>query len=150
MLPMKALRLGLGEALAADTATLAPAVTPNKIALVIANFSLTENLAIGDLTYATFAGGSAKAGVAGDQQAGVKPLTGDQAITILAPAGGWRWECTAAPTPIQVVYGFALANDAGDELLAAALLDTPIAIGDVGDFLDLGSVEITFVIQPMT
>ena len=148
MLPMKALRLALGELLAADVATLAP-VAANKIALIMAAFALTENLAIGDLTFATFTGSAPKAGAAGTQQAGVKPLTGDQVVTILAPAGGYRFECTVAPGAPQPIYGFALTDSAGAVLLGAALLDVPTTITNVGDFIDLGAVEITFVVQPM-
>lgn len=149
MLPMKALRLALGELLAADVGTLAP-VAANKVALVIANFALTENLVVGDLTLATFTGSTPKAGAAGAQQAGVDPITGDQVITNLAPAGGWRWECTAAPGAPQTVYGFALLDATLADLLGAALLITPVVITDVGDFVDLGKVDIRFVASPMS
>lgn len=148
MLPMKALRLQLGELLAADTTTLAP-VTANKIALVAGAFALSENLVVGSLTLATFTGSTPKAGASGAQQAGTDPVTGEQKITILAPAGGWRWECTVAPGSPETIYGFALLDTTLATLLGAAVLDTPVPIASVGDFVDLGAVEITFVLQPM-
>jgi len=149
MLPMKDVRLAIGELLAADVSTLAP-VAANKIALIIANFSLTENLVVGDLTLATFTGSAPKAGAAGAQQAGVSPLTGQQVLTILAPAGGYRWECTVAPGAPETIYGYCLLDDTLATLLAATLLDTPVTITDVGDFFDAGAVEMQFVAQPVT
>lgn len=149
MLPMKALRIALGDLLAADVGTLAP-VAANKIALIIANFALDEDLVVGDLTLATFTGSTPKAGAAGAQQVGIDPLTGDQVITNLTPAGGWRWECTAAPGAPQTVFGFALLDATLADLLGAALLATPVVITDVGDFVDLGAVTIRFVRQPMS
>lgn len=148
MLPMKALRIALGELLAADVDTLAP-VAANKIALIAANFGLNENLVVGDLTLASFTGSTPKAGAAGAQQVGIDPLTGDQVITILAPVGGWRWECTAAPGAPETIYGYALLLADLSVLLGAELLDNPITISDDGDFIDLGSVPIRFVAQPM-
>ena len=149
MLPVRLLRIALGELLADDTGTLAP-VAANKVALIIAAFALTENLAVGDLTLATFTGSTPKAGAALTQQVGIDPLTGDQVLTILAPAGGWRFECSGAPASPQTVYGFALIDDAGTGLLGAELLATPVTIRDVGDFVDLGAITIRFVIQPMS
>ena len=149
MLPMRPVRLALGELLAADVATLAP-VAANKIALIVALLAVSENVVFADLVLATFTGSTPKAGVAGAQQAGIDPLTGDQVITILAPAGGWRWECTVAPSPIQTVYGYALIDDAGAMLLGLQLLDVPVPISQVGNFVDLGKVPLTFVLQPLS
>ena len=149
MLPMIDLRLALGELLAADTSTLAPA-TANKVALISANFALSEELAVGDLTLATFTGSTPKAGASGAQQAGTDPLTGDQVVTNLTPAGGWRWECTAAPASPETIYGYALLDTTLATLLGAALLDAPVTITSVGDFVDLGAITIRFVRQPMS
>ena len=148
MLPMRPLRLQLGELLAADTTTLAP-VAANKIALIAAAFTPGEDLTLGDLTLAAFTGSTPKAGAAGAQQTGIDPATHEQKITILAPAGGWRWECTAAPLTPEGIFGFALIDDGATDLLGVEEFPTPISIAEVGDFIDLGSVEITFVLQPM-
>lgn len=149
MLPMIDLRLALGELLAADVSTLAP-VAANKIALVNALFANNEGLIATDLTYASFTGSTPKAGAGGTQQAGVDPITGDQVITILVPAGGYRWECTVAPGSPETIYGFALLDATLATLLGAALLTTPVVITSVGDFVDLGAVTIRFVRNPMS
>lgn len=148
MLPVKDLRLALGELLAADVATLAPAAA-NKIALVINPFVPDETLTFGDFTLATFTGSTPKAGAAGAQQAGIDPNTGEQKITILAPAGGWRWECTAAPAAPEIVYGFILMDNAGAVLLGMESFVNGIPVANIGDFIDLGAAEISFVAQPM-
>lgn len=148
MLPVKDLRLALGELLAADVATLAP-VAANKIALVTNAFVPDEALTFGDFTLATFTGSTPKAGAAGAQQAGIDPNTGEQKITILAPAGGWRWECTADPVAPETVYGFILVDNAAAVLLAMESFVNPITITYSGDFIDLGAAEMTFVVQPI-
>lgn len=146
---MKAIRLALGDLLAADPATLAPATDANKIALIAAPFAATEDLVIGDLTFATFTGSAPKAGATGDQQSGIDPPTGDQVITILAPAGGYRFECTVAPGAPETIYGWALTDNAGTTLLAVGTLTSPVAIAAVSDFIDLGAVTMTFVLAPL-
>lgn len=149
MLPMKDLRLALGNLLAADVPTLAP-VAANKVALVIAPFTPGEDTILSDLTLATFTGSAPKAGAAGAQQAGVDPVTQDQVITILTPVGGWRWECTVAPTPAQTIYGYALVDNAAAVLLAVEVLAAATTITNVGDYIDLGAIEMRFVLQPIS
>lgn len=149
MLPMKPLRLKLGELLAADVPTLAP-VAANKIALIAAPFNPSENMTPASLTLATFTGSAPLAGIAGTQQAGINPSTSEQIITILAPAGGWRWECTVAPGAPEGIYGYALLSDDDATLLGVKHLDTPVSIAGVGDFIDLGAVEMRFVLSPLS
>jgi len=149
MLPMRDVRLQLGELLVADATTLAPAVNANEMVLVTSNTPPVETLVIGDLTLATFTGSAPKGGAVGDQQAGIDPSTGEQVITILAPVGGYRWECTVAPGAPETVYGYALTDSTGATLLAYGQLATPVVITDVGDFIDLGAVEMRFVLQPL-
>lgn len=150
MLPMKAVRLKLGELLAADATTLAPAADANKIALIAAPFVEDETLVVGDLTLASFTGSTPLEGEIGAQQAGIDPATQEQVITILAPAGGWRWECTVAPAEPQAIYGYALVDNAGTDLLGVAALPEAITIASVGDFIDLGSVNLRVVLQPLS
>lgn len=149
MLPMKALRLALGSLLAADVPTLAPA-TANQVALVAAPFSLGEDLVIGSLTLASFVGSTPIAGVAGAQGVGIDPATGQQQVNLTSPAGGWRFTCTTAPGTPQTIYGAVLTDTTGATLLAAALLPTPLSVSVVGDVIDLGSLDISFVLQPMS
>jgi hypothetical protein len=150
LLPTIALRLQLGTLLAGDATTLAPAMNPNKIALINAAFTPNENLTIGELSLATFVGSTPLAGAAGAQGVGIDPATGDQVVTILAPAGGWRWTCTTAPVSAETIYGYALVDHTGATLLGTNLLTPPITITEVGDLVDLGAVPIDFVNQPMS
>lgn len=150
LLPTFAVRKQLGTLLAADTTTLAPATNANAIALINAAFTPNENLLIGSLSFATFVGSTPIDGATGAQGVGIDPATGEQIVTILAPAGGWRWTCTTAPITPETIYGYALTDHAGATLLGTALLTTPITISEVGDVIDLGAVEITFVAQPMS
>jgi hypothetical protein len=149
VLPMQSVRLTLGILLSADTHTLAPTTTPNKMALTNTNVTPSEVLTIASLSFATTAGMGPIAGAAGTQGIGNDPATGDQTITILTPAGGWRFVCTAAPATPETIYGFALTNNGGTALLAYALLPQPVNIAAVGDEIDLGAVTIVFVRQPM-
>lgn len=150
MLPMKTVRLQLGELLAADATTLAPAANANEIALIAAPFTPGENLTIADLTFATFTGSAPKAGATGSQQAGIDPATQDQVITILAPAGGYRFECTATPSSPESIFGYALTTHLGAVLLGVVLFPAPLSIAEAGDFIDLGAVNMTLVSSPIS
>lgn len=149
MLPMQAVRLALGTLLSSDADTLAPASNANKIHLVSSPFSPSEDLQVSDLTFATFTGSTAKAGSTGDQGVGIDPTTNQQVITITAPAGGWRWECTADPGSPETIYGYALTDNAGTTLLGVELFPNPLSVSQSGDVIDLGAVIIDFVLQPM-
>lgn len=149
MLPVLDLRIALGTLLAADVATLAP-VAANKIALISASFVPSENLLIGGVTLASFTGSAPKAGVAGTQGVGFDPVTREQIITILAPVGGWRFVCTAAPVSPETIWGYGLTDNAGAVLIGTALLPTPLTITNVGDEVLLGDIVIRIVSQPMS
>lgn len=150
MLPMKAVRQKLATLLAADASTLAPATDANKVALIVAPFSPSENLVIGDLTLASFAGGDPIAGTAGTQGTGNIPGTGQQRITMVEPAGGWHWKCTADPATPQTITGLALINNAGDTLLGVQAINPTVTISFSGDEYDAGSIDMTFVPQPIS
>ena len=148
MLPMKALRLALGALLAADTSTLAPAVA-NKIHLAMNNFALNEDLAIGDLTEATFTGATALAGSTGSQEVGVDPRTQQQVVEIKAPVGGYRWITADAVNLPQTIYGFYLTDTTGATLLAAGQLPIPLTLQAAGQFVSIDPVIMTMVVQPL-
>lgn len=148
MLPMKALRLQFGELLAADATTLAPAVNANELMLVANDIAIDENKVIGNLTAATFTGSANIVGVAGTQLVGVDPATGDQLIQIKAPAGGWRWECTAAPASPETIFALALVTTGGADLLALGPLVPNVVISGVGDVVMAGDVIMRIVSQP--
>lgn len=148
MLPMRTLRLQLGELLAADATTLAPAADANTVALIKSNFAIGETLVAADLTLANFATSTPLPAGVGPQLVGLDPVTGDQIITIKEPAGGFRWEVTTTADLPQTIYGFALFNDDQTILLGVELLPVPITLNAVGQQVDLGSVKITVVQQP--
>jgi len=149
MLPIKAIRLSLGELLAADTAYLANAAAL-KIALIMAEFTPTEDLAFADITLADFTGSTPLAFGTGTQQAGNDPDTGDQRVTMKDPAGGLRWETTALTNLPQTIYGFALLDNAGTVLLATELLPVPLALTEVGQEVTIGSARMTIVLEPLS
>jgi hypothetical protein len=150
MLPVKSLRLDLGSTLAADPATLAPVALGNMIRLVASPFTPNEDLTLAGLTLATFTGSAAKTAGIGAQDVGVDPATGLQSITILEPAGGWRWQCTVTPAVPETIFGYILTDNAGAVLLAAQLLPSPVAISASGQFIEIGTVRLTFVLTPMS
>lgn len=150
MLPMKDVRLQLGELLAADPTTLAPAGAANKIALIMAAFTPDEVLVVGDLTLATFDGSTPIAGATGTQQVGNDPATGQQIITNKEPLGGWRWETTGLTNLPQTIYGWALLDTALAVLLGVELLPTPVALTEIGQEINIGTAKLTVVEQPMT
>jgi hypothetical protein len=147
---MKAVRLQLGELLAADATTLAPPANANVVALIKANFAPTENLVIGDLTLADFTGSTPLACGLGTQPAGVDPITGDQVIDLKDPVGGWRWETTNTANLPQTIYGYALATDSLVALLAVQLLPTPITLQAAGEAINLGVADMTIVQSPIS
>jgi hypothetical protein len=150
MLPMKAVRLQLGALLAADATTLAPASNANKIALIIAPFTASENLTAGALTLATDLGMAPIAGVVGSQEVGLDPATQEQVIVIKSPAGGYSWLTSGAWTGARTVYGYALLDNTLATLLAVQPLPTPITVSAPGYLIDVDPVELTFVLSPVS
>jgi hypothetical protein len=149
MLPVKALRLKLGTALAADATSLAPVANNNEVALVIQPFTPTEDLVVADLSLAAGDGLDPILAELGTQETGNDPTTGQQVITIVEPVGGWRFQLTGTPDPTVVVYGFALTTKDGVALLATALLPNQVSLAEIGYFIDLGTVTLTFVLEPI-
>lgn len=150
MIPTKAVRLQLGELLADDATTLAPAANANELILLKDAFVPTEDLVIGDLTEADFDGYAPIGGAIGTQQAGVDPATGDQIVTNKEPLGGWRWEVTGATNLPQTIYGFALTDSTGATLLASELLAEPITLTAIGDEINVGVAQLRIVAQPIS
>lgn len=142
MIPTRAIREKAMQLLAADTATLAPAVNANKMALVMAAFAPSEETVIGDLTLATFDGSTPKDCGVGTQPEGLDPTTGDSVVTLLAPAGGWRWETTGVTNLPQTIFGFALFDNALAVYLGSALLPAPITLTAANQVVSLGDVTL--------
>lgn len=107
MLPIDALLKGFGDAAAADATWLAGNLT---VALIKSPFTpgqaTLDGLVAGD--QADFDGYAQKAAAAATRKVDIDPATGDILVTILPPAGGWRWETTGDTHLPETIYGAAL------------------------------------------
>ena len=148
MLPMKALRLKFGTALAADSTSLAPAVTGNDVFLIKEDFAEVESVVIGDLTKADFDGYADIVGSTGAQQTGTDPVTGEQLVTIKEPLGGWRFACTGPTLLPMTIYGYGLKITGAGALLGLHRFDEPITLTESGQEINLGTVAIRIVTRP--
>jgi len=148
MIPIQAIRYEIGTLLATDVPYLAP-VAANKMALIMAAFVPSETLLLADVTLATFNGSTPIAGVAGAQQVGLDPETGEQMITIKEPVGSWRWIVNALTDLPQTIYGYCLINNAEDFLLGSELLPQPITLTAVNQEINLGTVKLAVVLEPL-
>lgn len=135
-----AVREAAMQLLAADSATLAPALNGNKVALVKAAFTPSEALAIGDVTLADFDGSTPLVAGTGTQPEGLDPATADSVVTIKPPATGWRWETTGITNLPQTIFGFILMDNAGAVLLASELLVNTITLTAVNQVVNLQNV----------
>lgn len=142
MIPTRAVREKAAQLLAADAATLAPAVDANVIALVMAAFTPGENLTLGSLTFATFDGATPLEVGVGTQPEGLDPNTNDALISMLPPVTGWRWETTGTTNLPQTIFGYALVTDGLAVLLASDVLETPIVLTAVNQVVILPALAI--------
>jgi len=149
MMLQRAVRLQVGELLAADATTFAPAADENKIALITSEFTPSEDLDLETLTLASGDGLDPIAGATGTQQVGIDAETGDQIITIKDPAGGYRWEVTGVVALPLDVQGFILINDAGDEWYAVEKFETPIHLDAIGQEINIGKATVA-ILQQLT
>lgn len=149
MLPMSALRYGLATLQASDTGSLNQAANANHMCITNTLVVPSENLTIASLSFATFTGSADIACPLGPMGSGIDPVTNQALVTILQPAGGYRWRCTAAPASPETIYGIALTDKTRATLWAYALLPTPAVISQVNDVVDPGAIVINFVLQPM-
>lgn len=148
MLPMKAIRLLIGETLA-TIAPLDQASALNRVALVSAPFTPDEDLVYADLTLANFDGSTAKTVALGAMQVGMDPVTGEQRITVPDIVGGWRWETTGITNLPQTIYGFALYDSTGPgPLLGVEVLPQPITLQEAGQEIIIGKVAISINQNP--
>lgn len=111
----------------ADTTWLANAA-PNKVGLIVADFTPSIDQVLADLTISADTGLVPIAGVAGAQTVSKDPVTGEDVITIKPPAGGFLWETPGGFTGPVTVYGFAFFDGAATTLLGTHKLDTPIVL----------------------
>lgn len=145
-----ALREKAAQLLAADAATLAPAVDKNVIRLIKAPFTPGEGLDISSLVFADFDGGDPIEGVAGTQPESLDPNTRDAIIDIEPPAGGYRWETSGVTNLPQVIYGFALLNNDSTVLFAAELLQSAVTLNDVNQSVFLPRTALRLLAGSLT
>ena len=137
MVPSLALREAAMALLSADAATLAPVALNNKVFLVKAAFTPSEQSVIGDLTAADFDGSTALLAGLGTQPEALDPLSSDAIIDIKPPATGWRWETTGVTNLPQTIFGYGFMDNAGTTLLACALLSTPVTLTAINQRVEL-------------
>lgn len=150
MIPVKSLVSGMAIALAAAP-PLAQATALNRIALIMAPFTPSPNLTYADLVLATFTGSAPKVVPLGTQQAGIDPVTGQNVITIVEPAGGWRFQATDTVNLPQSIFGFALFDSTGPgPLIATELLAVPVTLTAALQEINLGTAKLTLVLSPLS
>lgn len=141
MIPSAAMIDRIPTLLAADDSSLGPAAGPCKVILIDENFTPTNDTVVGDLHECTNSGLGPITCTAGDQQAGIDPVTSEQKVDMIPPIGGWRWEqADGAGLPVTI-YGFALVNNAKSTLWGVEKLATPIQIDAVHQTIEIPSVS---------
>ncbi len=136
------LRKRMAELLAADTATLAKAADANKVVLVAGAFASNEDLDLDSLTLASFDGGTPKLLALDEQFCGIDPLTGDSILSLVPPAGGFRWETTGTTNLPQTIYGVIVTNNAGDELYGSHIFRTPVSLTIAGQVIAIDALTL--------
>lgn len=148
-LPMKAVRLQLGNLLAADTTTLAP-VLANQMALIIAPFTALETLVIGDLTLGAANGLGPIALATGSQEVAIDPTSQAQILTLKPGAtSGFRWVTSGVFAGPVTVYGFALIDSTSTTLLAVSALAAPVIVSAAGYQIEGDPAQMVFVLEPI-
>lgn len=149
MVPTLLLKQALAESLAADTTTLAP-VAGNKIHLIQEEFIPGDDTDFTALTEATFTGATAKVLGTGVQPVGTDPETGQFVISQLEPAGGLRWEATALTNLPQTIWGFVETDNTSADTYGSDLLEEPVTLTKVGDFVEIPWARFTLAQTPLT
>lgn len=149
MLPMSVTRLRLGALLATDTTTLNQAANALKMRLFQNNYAPNDGSLIGNFTESTFDGYGAISLALGPQVAFVDPVTGQQGIQIVPPAGGWVYTCSGGAAEPQTIYGYYLTDKTGTVVYAAQALPVPVVMTGAGQQIDLGKIDISILLAPM-
>lgn len=145
----QAIRNAAMALLAADTATLA-AASANKMALIMTNFTPSEQSVVTDFTLADFTGHNPISVTAGAQPEGLDPTTNDSVIDLSPPAGGFRWVTADAVNLPQTIYGYALLDNTLATVLACELLPTPVVLTAAAQVIDLGDTRLTLPANSIT
>lgn len=145
MIPTLAIRNAAMDLLAADAATMAPPANANKMALVKAAITPSEDLEFADLTLADFDGSTPISAGLGTQPTALDPSTTDSVMDVKVPAGGFRWETTGVTNLPQTIFGYVLLDNGLTTLLAAAAFDTPVVLTAVGQRVEGLDATLTLV-----
>ncbi len=151
MLPVKSVRLALGGLLGDSPSFEPDPGDENKMHVIIAPFTQSETLTVADLTLATDHG-LASIVVSPAVTIGVDPSTDAQKM-VLAPnvAGpGFLWTSSGSFPPNITVFGFAMINSTGEDLVCTEKLTNPIVLTDVGQIVEFSPAELNFVQQPLS
>lgn len=151
LLPVRSVRLQLGILLAADNHTLAPSVSGNQVAVIVAPFVPSESLVLSDLTLATTNGLAPILCATGTQETATDPVSDAQIITLIPAAGtGFRWVTSGTFPPTIIAYGFALVDNGIANLLGVEQLAVPISFTATGQQLEADPQQMVFVLQPLS
>lgn len=140
--PTSVLNDAVPALLAADAATLAPAVNANHVHLIKIPFT-PETYTFNPADVATYTGSAAKSAGTGAQQSFKDPVTGNEIVQLLEPAGGWTWKCTVAPGAPETIYGVCVTDNADAVTLGSGLLEEgPVTIAAVNDAVVVGDIQL--------
>jgi hypothetical protein len=143
MVPSNEILNAFRDLLAADTGTLANAAAMH-VHLVAATFTPSPGRVIADFTLATFTGSTPLNAGTGVQQAFLDPLSGRRTIQIKEPAGGWHWQCTAAPGSPETIYGYVVTDNGDTDVYGCSLLPTPVEVSAVGHSVDIPFIRLSY------
>lgn len=90
-------------------------------------------------TEADFPGYAAKAATAWGN--GVDAATGMRALTLLAPAGGFRYTANGGLTEPQTIYGWLVTSVDANITMGGGLLPSPITISEPGGQINLPPIQ---------
>ncbi len=129
MEPVDSLFHDVGTLLAADASGIAGNVVVSLIKVAFLPGESTLTLVAGD--QADFDGYAQLAAAAATRKSVIDPATGDQIVSVLPPAGGWRWQTTGNTHLPETIYGFALQTGTvgaifPSTVIASELFDSPV------------------------
>lgn len=150
MLASRTTRLAIGNLMALNPPLMPGVGFELTVKLIMADFVLDEAVIPADLTFATFTGSTGLEADGTSVQVGIDPATGEQLLTMVEPAGGWRWETTDAVNLPQTIFGFALLSFLDASIVGLAKLDVPITLLGAGEEINIGIVRFRVSLAPLT
>lgn len=134
--------------LGADVATFADPLFLQAF-LIKADFAISSRLILADLTVADFTGNPTKDSTVAGGLIGINPVTSQITISARTPLGGWRFNCTAAPAPVQQIFGVGLKALTSGLLLGTKKYASPITIQAAGDFIEEPDLTFNLLSAPL-